>query len=430
MARRGLNQKNKLNQQGSDHMRMYMTVGLAALVAAPAMAETEITFGYWGDPAELPPFEKIVADYEAANPDVNVTVQHAPWSGYFTRLDAQLAAGAGPDVFFITNVPSYAARGALEPLDSYVEETGFPIEEYNQEALRSHSLDGQLYSFPRDNATIVLYYNIDAFDEAGVEYPSEDWRWDDLRAAAKELTVSDGGRVSRYGLVVESNDWPIWMAQNGGYAFDDPIEPTTFTMAEPEAVEAIQYVADMINEDRSMPSFLEAGQAGGTTQMFLSEQAAMAITNAARLGSYANADFEWGIAPLPAGPDGIRKNRIGGAGFAMNANSANKDAAWDFLSYLAGPEGQATFASAASPAVPAMTGNDMVRESFQAPSAEIFLSETEHGELLSQFPTFVDISNLYIQPALDLVWNGEQDAQTALSAIADDVQERLDQDNQ
>ena len=65
------------------------------------------------------------------------------------------------------------------------------------------------------------------------------------------------------------------------------------------------------------------------------------------------------MAPLPAGPDGTHANEAGGAGFAMNANSKIKDAAWEFLQYLAGPEGQIAFASAgASPAVPAMIGND------------------------------------------------------------------------
>lgn len=397
----------------------------ALLAGAAAAQDTTITFGYWGDPAELPPFEAIIAAYEEAHPDVSVEIQHAPWSGYFTRLDAQLAAGAGPDVFFITNVPSYASRGALEPLDSYIAATGFPIDEYNQEALRTHSYNGALYSLPRDNATIALYYNIDAFDAAGLAYPDESWAWDDLRAAAQALTVMDGNRVTRYGIVIESNDWPIWIAQNGGTVFDDPIAPTTFTMTEPQAIAAIQYIGDMINIDRSMPSFLESSQAGGTTQMFLSQQAAMAITNAARLGSYADASFQWAVGPLPTGPDGIRANRIGGAGFGMNPNAADKDAAWAFLSFVAGPEGQSIFAGAAAAAVPAMTGNAQVQQAFTAPFGDVFLSETANGQILSQFPAYVDVSNLFIQPALDLVWNGEQDAATAIGAIAEQVNARL-----
>ncbi len=407
------------------YAKFLTTTAFVLFAGAASAQDTTITFGYWGDPAELPPFEAIVAAYEEANPGVNVEVQHAPWSGYFTRLDAQLAAGAGPDVFFITNVPSYAARGALAPLDAHIAETGFPIEDYNQETLRSHSYQGALYSLPRDNATIALYYNIDAFDAAGLSYPDDTWAWDDLRAAAAALTEMEGNRVTRYGVVMESNDWPIWIAQNGGSVFDDPIAPTTFTMDAPEAVAAVQYIGDMINEDRSMPSFLESSQAGGTTQMFLSEQAAMSITNAARLGSYAAADFEWAVAPLPTGPDGIRANRIGGAGFGMNPNAADPEAAWNFLSFVAGAEGQSIFAGADAAAVPAMTNNEQVQAAFQAPFADVFLSETANGQLLSQFPAYVDISNLYIGPALDLVWNGETDAATAIGDIAEPVNARL-----
>lgn len=406
-------------------MKIKGLTAIAAILATPVAAETTVSFGYWGDPAELPPFERLVAEYEAANPDVTIDVQHAPWSGYWTRLDAQLAAGAGPDVLFITNVPSYAQRGALVELGPLIEVSGFPLDQYNQEALKPHSFDGGLYSLPRDNATIVLYYNVDAFDEAGLAYPDETWQWDDFRAAAEELAISEGGRTSRYGAVIESNDWPVWVAQNGGAIFDDPINPSTFTLDEPQAIAAVQFLGDMINKDRSMPSFLEANQSGGTTQMFLGGQAAMAITNAARLGTYAGADFEWAIAPLPAGPDGQRSNIIGGAGFGINSNTDDVEAAWDFLSFVAGAEGQSVFASAEAPAVPAMNGNPDVQSAFNAPFGDVFLSETDNGQLIAQFPKWIDLQNLYIQPALDLVWNGEADAETAIMQIADQVEAEL-----
>lgn len=400
---------------------------LAMTMGTMAQDATKLVFAYWGDPAELPPFEKIVADYEAANPGIDIEVQHAPWSGYFTRLDAQLAAGAGPDVFFITNVPAYAARNQLEPLDQWIADSGFPIDQYNQEALAIHSLNGSLYSIPRDNDTNALYFNKAAFDAAGVAYPGADWDWDDLREAALALTKRDGNRVSMYGFATESNDWPRWIIQNGGDVFDNPLKPTTFTMDKPEATEAIQFLGDMINVDRIMPSFQELQQSGGTSQLFLGEQVAMVVTNAARLGTFADAGFEWAVAPLPTGRTGIHANRLGGAGFAMNAFSKNKEAAWDFLSYLAGEPGQVTFASANASAVPAMVGNEAVRAAFKAPYADIFLAESEYGKLFPQFAGYVDITNLYIQPALDLVWTGEAKAADAISGIAADVQARLAQ---
>jgi ABC-type glycerol-3-phosphate transport system substrate-binding protein len=196
-------------------------------------------------------------------------------------------------------------------------------------------------------------------------------------------------------------------------------------MDEPAAVEAVQFLGDLINVDRVMPSYQEASQSGGTTQLFLGQQAAMAITNAARLGSFADAGFEWAVAPLPNGRTGIRANRLGGAGFAMNAFSQKKEAAWDFLSFLAGQEGQGIFASANASAVPAMVGNEAVRAAFKAPFGDVFIKESEDGKLFPQFSGYVDITNLYIQPALDLVWTGEASAADAISGIADTVQARL-----
>jgi multiple sugar transport system substrate-binding protein len=401
-------------------------LGIALTAATPALADTNLVFGFWGDPPEVPPFQKIAEDYMAIHPDVHIELQNAPWSGYFTKLDAALAGGGGPDVFFITNVPSYAARNTLENLDPWIEKSGFPIDQYVKDALRIHSLNGHLYSIPRDTATNVLYYNKDDFDKAGLSYPDESWTWDDLRNAAKKLTVTDGGRVTRYGLVLESNQWPMVVYQNGGQIFDDPVQPTKYTLDEPKAVEAIQFIADMINEDKSVPNFQEADQMGGTASMFAADQASMSITNASRLGTYADATFNWAVAPVPAGPDGIHANEAGGAGFAMNANSKNKDAAWAFMEYLCGEPGQIAFTSAAaSPAVPAMTGNEAVKASFKAPFADVFLSESQYGKVYPQFPTYVNITNKYIQPALDQVWNGEATAADALGGIADQVNAEL-----
>ncbi|OEO28412.1 hypothetical protein VW23_000320 [Devosia insulae DS-56] len=392
---------------------------------SPALAQSTISFGYWGDPPELPPFEEIVSKYQAAHPDVKIEIQHAPWSGYFTRLDAQLAAGAGPDVFFITNVPSYASRGALAPLDDLIKASSFPIDQYVPSSLLTHSFEGKLYSIPRDSAPSALYYNSDAFDAAGVAYPNADWKWADLRDAAIKLTTTEGGRITRYGLALESNDWATWVQQNGGKVFDDPLKPTTFLLAEPAAVEAIQYIGDLINKDKVAPNFLEAEQAGGTAQLFSSGQAAMVITNPSRLGTFADVPFKWAVANLPGGPTGIHSNRTGGAGFAINANSKNPEAAWAFLQYLAGPEGQSIFAGAKAAAVPAMTGNETVRAAFKAPFGDVFLKEADVGEQFPQFPRFVDLSNLYIQPALDLVWNGESTAADAIGGIKDKVNAEL-----
>ncbi|MER3556136.1 MAG: sugar ABC transporter substrate-binding protein [Meiothermus sp.] len=400
---------------------------MAALATGALAQQTTLTWSYWGDPGELPPFEEIIKNFEASHPNIKIQVQHAPWSGYWTQLDAQLAAKAGPDVMFITNVPTYASRGVLEPLDGYLAKSKVDWGQYNPDLLGIFKLGGKIYGYPRDNDTTVLYYNKDAFDEAKVAYPTDKWRWSDLLAAAQKLTKRQGDRVTRYGVALEDNKWPVFVYQNGATAFDDPVNATKFTLNTPKGIEAIQFIGDLINKYKVAPSFQSMKQLGDTTQLFSSGLAAMTMTNAARLGTFKDAKFKWGVAPLPAGPTGIRANSGGGAGFAMNAYSQHKAEAWQLLEYIMGPEGQAIFAKSGT-AVPAMSKNPTVRAAFDVPFAEVFLNETANAKLLYFFPKYVQIRDTLLQPALDLVWNGQAQAKDVINqALADKINAVLQQ---
>lgn len=396
----------------------------ALALASTASAKTNLVFSFWGDPAEAPPFLEIVKNFNATHPDIQVEYQQTPWSGYWTKLDAQLAAKAGPDVMFITNVPTYASRAQLEKLDSYIAKDKFPISQFNPEFLAIHKYKGGIFSIPRDNDTMVLYYNKDAFDAAKVAYPTDKWKWADLRAAALKLTQRDGSRVSRYGVILENNKWPTFVYQNGGKVFDDPLTPTKFMLNDVKGTQAVQFLADLINKDKVAPAFQEMAQIGDSTQLFASGQAAMVMTNAARLTTFKDAPFKWAVAPLPAGPTGMRANTVGGAGFGMNANSKNKAAAWTFLKYLAGAEGQTIFAKGGG-AVPAMVGNKTVTAAFNVPFENVFLAESNRIGVYPNFAKYVEISNTLLNPALDTVWNGESTAQAALNKIAADVNKML-----
>lgn len=390
-----------------------------------ASAQTTITWSFWGDPAELPPNDEVIAAFEEAYPDIRVETQHAPWASYFDRLQTQMAGGTAPDVMFINNVPSYSARGVLEPLDSYIEESGFNADDYYEGLRDIFSYDGQTYGFARDNDTTVLYYNRDLFDAAGVAYPDESWTWDDLREAAAALTTRDGrDRTVQYGLGLEENKYPLWVYQNDGTVFDDALEPTAFTMNEPAGIEAIQFVADMILTDGSVPSFEAMNQLGDTTQLFSTGRVAMVMTNAARVPTFQDVPFAWDVAPLPTGPNGTRANTAGGAGYVMSATSENKEAAWTFLSFLAGPEGQAIFARTGL-AVPALNTPE-ANEAFlsalpETINGQVFIDETANGVLFPNFPAWVEIESTIVTPGLDLVWNGEQTAEEAVTAMAEPI---------
>ncbi len=393
---------------------------------ASATAQTTITWSFWGDPGELPPNYEVIEAFHAAQDDIRIEVQHAPWGSYFDRILTQMAGGTAPDVMFLNNIPSYAARGVLAPLNDLIERDGFDTEAYHPGLLAIFSYEGEVYGFARDNDTNVLYFNKDLFDAAGVAYPSDDWQWDDIRAAALELTVRDErGRATQFGLALEKNRYPQWVYQNGGNVFDDPLQPTEFMMDAPEAVTAIQFIADMILEDGSVPSFDAMAQLGSTTELFSTGRVAMVMTNAARIPTFMDADFAWDVAPLPAGPDGIRANTLGGAGYVMSATSEHPEAAWTFLKFLAGTEGQSIFASTGV-AVPASFADPAVAATFvnacpETVSCEIFISETERGRLAPMFPDWREIESTIVTPHLDLIYTGELSAEEALTQMGADV---------
>lgn len=392
--------------------------------AAAAGSTTQLTWSFWGAPGELPPFDAIIKSFEAKNPNIKINVEHAPWSSYFTKIDTQFAAKSGPDVLFLTNIPTYASRGVLEPLNSYISQSNFPIDQYNQEFLRIWKLNGKIYGFPRDNDTSVLYYNKTAFDNAGLSYPDSSWKWSNLLQAAQKLTKTTGSHVDRYGIALENNRWTIFVAENGGKIFDDNLHPTKFLLGEPKGLEAIQAYADLINKYHVAPSFQEMSQIGGTTQLFASGQAAMTITNAARLGTFKKiTDFTWGVAPIPAGPTGIRVTGAGGAGFVMNVYSKHKAEAWRLLEYVSGEPGQVVFAQSGT-AVPAMYKNPQVAAAFDVPGKNVFLSETNQACFCAgtpQFAGYPKIADTLINPALDLVWTGEETAKQAITPIVPKV---------
>lgn len=411
----------------SRHIRALSLI-LMLNTALFALGQTTITWSFWGDPGELPPNYEVIEAFEAEHPDIKIEVQHAPWGSYFDRLQTQMAGGTAPDVMFLNNIPSYASRGVLMPLGDLIARDDFDTSTYLEGLLDVFSHDGKIYGFARDNDTNVLYYNKDLFDEAGVEYPNENWQWQDLREAAKALTVTDTrGRTTQYGLALEKNRYPQWIYQNGGKIVDDPLDASEFYMDSPEATEAIDFIAEMILEDESVPSFDAMQELGSTTELFSTGRVAMVMTNAARIPTFMDASFDWNVAPLPAGPEGLRANSLGGAGYVMSSTTEHTDEAWTFLKFLAGPEGQSIFASTGV-AVPASFRDPAVREAFlngcpEDIDCQVFLDETANGIAAPVFPGWREIENTIVVPHLDLIYTGELDAETGLDRMAERVRD-------
>jgi len=401
----------------------------------PAASEgvTTITWAFWGSPEEAASHKAVGDAFMQAHPEIQIEYYNEPWGDYFTKVETLWASGdsaAIPDVLFLWPTPKYAAQGVLENLDSYIEKSGYNLDDYWPALLESASYDGSVYGFPRDIGLEVLYYNKDMFDAAGVPYPDETWTWDDLATAAEQLTVKDAsGRTERYGLGMEAGKYLLWVNQNNGSVLDNMRNPSKCTLSEPAAVDAIQFFADLMNNGFAMRD-ADLSQAGGDAGVFSSGQAAMIIQNSSRVSAFNAAGLNYDVAVVPIPDGGQRAASAGGAAWVMSAGSDNKDAAWTFLSWLQSTDGGQRLYTASGEIFPALrsTAESDAFLSQENPPAnrQAFLTEGDNAKVgrFGYFPEWSEVDSI-IGAEVSKIWSGEAQPADVLPAACAQVDQFL-----
>ncbi len=395
---------------------------------------TTITWAMWGSPAEIESHQKVADAFMEEHPEIKIEIMSEPWNDYFTKMQTIWASGDPeliPDVAFLWPTPRYAAEGVLENLDPYIEESGYDLNDYWPALLESAMYEGHVYGFPRDIETNVLYYNMDLFDAAGLDYPDDTWTWADWQSAIEQLTVKNANdQVEQYGLAMEGGKYAKFILQNGGQILDDMRNPSQCMLDQPAAIEAIQFIADLMNNGNAMRD-AELSQAGGDAAVFQSGQAAMIVQNSSRVSAFNAADMNYDVVPVPIPDGGKRSNGAGGAAWVMSADSDNKDAAWTFLQWLQSTDGgQRLYTEAGEifPALRSVAESDVFMDESQKPSnREAFVTEAEASEVGSfgYFPEWDELNSSIISPAMDQIWAGEANAADILPATCQQVNDFL-----
>ena len=268
--------------------------------------------------------QKIVDAFEEANPDIRVEVTTLPYGDYFTALQTDLAAGTQSDVFDIeyANYAEFQANGVLAPI------TVSDPSVYRQSVLEAYQTDGTQYALPSSFSDVVLYYNKDLFDAAGLEYPSADWTWADEKAAAEALTDESAGVWGDH-QPVSFYEYYKALAQNGGEFLN--ADRTAVAFNTPEGIEAAKWLVE--KSGTVMPT-IEQGQ--GTpdfdTNLFKEGKLAMLHTGIWVFGAVADVPFEWDIAVEPGNvrqASAVFSNAVG-----VSANSKNIEAAGKWAEFL------------------------------------------------------------------------------------------------
>jgi multiple sugar transport system substrate-binding protein len=313
---------------------------------AAAEPSGAISFMIWGDAAEKAAYEQLVAAFEERHPAIDVTLIHIPGqSDYRQRLGVDFAAGTPADVVLLNyrRYAAYAARGALEPLGPYLEQSALIDEaDFYPEAVQPFVWAGELICIPQNLSSLVVYYNRDLFRAAGLSDPSPDWSWDDFLNAAKALTrdIDGDGQIDQYGLGTEVSIFRaapfIW--QNGGELVDDLQAPTRLTLDTPESRAALAWFMDLQLRHKVVPDAV-AEAAEDSESRFQNGRLGMFLNSRRGVPTYRTIEgFDWDVAPLP---QGVQKAGILHAdAYCMPSVSENKDAIWTFIEFANAAEGQ------------------------------------------------------------------------------------------
>src|ERR687886_1086890 len=178
--------------------------------------------GWQSNPKEKQLLEQVLHQFEAKHP--NIKVKHETINDqYMDVIKTRLIGDAAPDVFYLDafEAPLLMKYGVLEPLNTYIN-AQFELTDFEPTLLKAFQLEDQTYGLPKDFSTLALFYNKQAFQEAGINQPPK--TWDELRDDSKKLTVDKNrdGRKEQYGfgLAPELSRQYFMMTAFGGCLID------------------------------------------------------------------------------------------------------------------------------------------------------------------------------------------------------------------
>jgi sn-glycerol 3-phosphate transport system substrate-binding protein len=322
----------------------------AALVSVVALAQTSVEVSFFYPVAVGGPITKIVdnyaADFEKENPNIKVKpIYTGTYQDSITKALTAVKSGEPPVTSILLSSDMYTLidEDAIVPFDDLVktQEDKAWLASFYPGFMENSQTGGKTWGIPFQRSTIVLYYNKEAFKEAGLDPNKGPANWKEMVDDAQKLTKRDAsGRVTQWGVQIPSSGFPYWLFQalaieNGVNLMNAAGTETYYD--KPAVIEALQYWVDLVNKYRVHPEGIVDW--GTTPKDFFERKAAMVWTTTGNLTNVrSNAKFDFGVAMLPANK--VRGSPTGGGNFYLFKKStpAQREAAFKFIKWVTTPQ--------------------------------------------------------------------------------------------
>jgi multiple sugar transport system substrate-binding protein len=385
--------------------------------------DDEVTLTLWAFEGEETFFPTLIERFQAEHPNVTIEVTEVPEDNYRTKVDTALAAGSPPDLGLVYE-PRWFRAGAVLPLDDVIASEGVDLSAFNQNAMSGCRYEDQVYCVGTYTGSVLLFYNRDIFDAAGVAYPSttDPMTIDEFASVAAQLSQPSEDLSERvWGTVGEA---PFWWSDPVTHFSDDGHSADGF-INDPATVHLYDVMSGLVR-DGYAPTSSESDLLG-TEDLLATGQFGMAISdNLVAIETLEAAGIDWGAAPVPVESAGDPvyvsswTDQIG-----VFASSEHPEEAKLFAAFVATEGSQLRVELA-----------DELPLDTSVPGAESWAA-TNQGradvvEVVGQareavfVPGFWDVT-APIWDAFDAMSAGDATAQQSLNEIAPILQENLDQ---
>ncbi|MCI9505180.1 MAG: sugar ABC transporter substrate-binding protein [Oscillospiraceae bacterium] len=312
-----------------------------------ADGKTHLSFQIW-DVFQRDGMQAMCDAYTAQHPDVVIDVQVTSWSEYWTKLEAAAESNTMPDIYWMhtDQILYYADFGILADLtDLYADEDpNYYANHFSDVSIANASgSDGRIYGVPKDKDNVVLVYNKEMFDAAGVAYPDDTWTWDDMMDASQKVYDATG----KYGYLAYNDEqlgyWNF-VYQNGGYILDENNVYAGYT--NPATADAIKFYVGIQQNEWCPDQTYFTETSPGTA--FFSEVGCMFLEGSwnllAEMQNYPEMVGKWDIAPLPKCPNPASGDGRGtisnGLCYSTAAKGKQLEQVKDVLRFFGSEEGQ------------------------------------------------------------------------------------------
>ena len=349
-----------------------------------------ITFQVTGDPEETRVYRELAEIYQRETGREVEVVEVPERDVHLAKLATSFSAGRPPDVFLINyrHMGGLAARGAIDPAGPRVDGSeAFAREDFYPLPLQAFEFGGELQCVPQNASSLAVYYNVDAFREAGVPAPRPSWSYEQFAAAAAKLTGDGRHGVGIDVSLIRTAPW-IWGA--GGELVDDEESPTRLLLDTPEGRRGLERLLALRRNGWS-PTADEA-DAKPVDERFLDGSVAMFMSSRRDVPLLRSiTGFEWDVAPFPTAAEPA--SVLHSDGFCM-AKGADAEAAWDWIEFALGPEGQEVLARSGRsvPSLRSVAESPAFLDPGDPPtSSQVFLEALEHMHRLPTTENWVEL---------------------------------------